>query len=177
MEDLKNIIDLLRIGKTVLIPTDVDWAIACDATNDDALNSLLKICGTSPEHTVLLVDTVGRLQSYLDELPDIAWDLFEMTERPLTLRMLHPRNLAPTLQAPHAFCAFRVTKDSFSQQLCARFRRPIVCVSTGCKSLADIDDKIRNAVHFAASNIAKPHFGNESIIQLGDGNLFTIIKE
>ena len=38
-----EIIDSLKNGKIVLIPTDTIWGIACDATNDRAIKKIVKL--------------------------------------------------------------------------------------------------------------------------------------
>lgn len=71
---------------------------------------------------LVLVDNSGRLNSYVDEVPDIAWDLIEMAEKPLTIIYPEAKNLAPNLLAEDKSVGIRVTNEDFSKKLCAQFR-------------------------------------------------------
>lgn len=175
-EAIKLTLETLKNGRTAIIPTDTGWAIACDAINNDAIESMMKISNTTDVSTiVVLTDSVGRLQSYVEEMADIVWDLFELSEKPLTIRLPNIRNLAPILQQQDSYCAFRVTKGDFSKQLCSRFRRPVATISIDNIS-PDMNTGIGQKVDFkVASGVFS--FQEESVIQLGKGNLVQIIKE
>jgi L-threonylcarbamoyladenylate synthase len=78
---------------------------------------------------IILVDTDNKLQSYVTEVPDIAYDLIEYAENPLTLVMPGAKNISPNLIAEDGSVGIRVTKHQFCQQLIQRLRKPLVSTS------------------------------------------------
>ena len=39
-EEIKNALEVLRKGGTILYPTDTVWGIGCDATNEEAVKKI-----------------------------------------------------------------------------------------------------------------------------------------
>ena len=77
----------------------------------------------------VLVDSVAKLQGYVDEVPDVAWDLIELSEKPLTIIYSGAKNLAKNLVAEDGTVGIRITNEVFSKRLCEAFRKPIVSTS------------------------------------------------
>lgn len=184
-EDIKKSLDVLYSGGIVLFPTDTVWCIGCDATNEEAVKKLIGFNIIAQNQICVLIDTPGKLQSYLDEVPDIAWDLIEMAENPLIIIYSHPRNLAISLLSQDKSIGIRVTKESFSKNLCMRFRKPIVAlpanqigkrIPDNYQQISDeIKSKVDHIVQFRQTDNTKPI--KPSIIKLGKGNLFQLINE
>lgn len=117
-------------GGIILYPTDTIWGIGCDATNAEAVNRIYRLKERDDSKSMLLLlDNPGKLQSYLQEVPDIAWDLIELTDKPLTIIYDGARNLAPNLIAADGSVGIRITDELFSRELCRQYRRPIVSTS------------------------------------------------
>jgi L-threonylcarbamoyladenylate synthase len=185
-EELKKAIQVLRNGGVILYPTDTVWGIGCDATNEAAVKRIFDIKKRVDAKAMLvLVDTAARIQSYVDEVPDMAWDLIELSEKPLTIIYPDARNLAANLIAEDKSIGIRVTNEEFSKKLCEQFRKPIVSTSanvsgeTAPANFSQISEYIKNAVDYVVNynqhqtGALKP----SSIIKLGKGNLIQIIRE
>lgn len=185
-DEIKKTLEVLRSGGVILYPTDTVWGLGCDATNEQAVKRIFEIKQRADAKAMLvLVDNSGRLSSYVDEVPDIAWDLIEMAEKPLTIIYPEAKNLAPNLLAEDKSVGIRVTNEDFSKQLCAQFRKPIVSTSANVSgeptpsNFSQISDKIKASVDYVVNyrqdeqSQPKP----SSIIKLGKGGIFQLIRE
>jgi len=185
-DEIKKALDILQAGGIILYPTDTIWGIGCDATNEEAVKKIYELKKRSDSKSMLvLVDNPGKIQSYIEEMPDMAWDLIEMSEKPLTIIYSKAKNLANNLIAEDGSVGIRVTNEVFSKRLCERFRKPIVSTSanvSGEKSpenFSEISEEIINGVDYVVdfrrndTTKAKP----SSIIKLEEGNVITVIRE
>jgi L-threonylcarbamoyladenylate synthase len=185
-EEIKKTLTVLRSGGVILYPTDTVWGIGCDATNENAVKRIFEIKRRiDSKSMIILIDNPAKLQSYVDEVPDIAWDLIELSEKPLTIIYPKAKNLAPGLVAGDGSIGIRITNEIFSRTLCAQFRNPIVSTSANISGNAtpvtfnQISDEIKSEmdyiVNFRQDDLSKVK--PSSIIKLGTGNLFQLIRE
>ena len=129
-EDIRQAVETLRRGGLILYPTDTIWGIGCDASNADAVRRVYELKQRDDSKALIcLVDSAGRMQRYLRHVPDVAWDLIEYAEKPLTLILDGAVNLAPNLIAADGSIGIRVTREAISHELCYRFQKPIVSTS------------------------------------------------
>ena len=129
-DDLRQCLETLRNGGVILYPTDTVWGIGCDATNENAVKRIFEIKKRADSKAMLvLVDCVARIVNYVDEIPNIAWDLAEISEKPLTIIYPNAKNLATNLLAEDKSIGIRVTDECFSKKLCEMLHRPIVSTS------------------------------------------------
>ena len=185
-EDIKQSIEVLRAGGVILYPTDTIWGLGCDATNELAVKRIYEIKKRADAKAMLtLIDSPAKLQAYVTEIPDMAWDLIELSEKPLTIIYPEAKNLALNLLAEDKSIGIRVTNEIFSKSLCERFRKPIVSTSANIsgepapQNFSEISNEIKSAVDYIVSfrqketALPKP----SSIIKLGAGNLIQIIRK
>ncbi|GHT40808.1 threonylcarbamoyl-AMP synthase [Bacteroidia bacterium] len=183
--DIKQAIEVLRGGGVILYPTDTVWGIGCDATNDDAVRRIYDIKQRADTKAMLvLIDSTAKLDYYVSELPDIALDVIDVADKPLTIVYSGARNVAASLIAADGTLGIRVTQESFSHALCQRLRRPLVSTSANISgqptpaNFAEIAPEIKNAVDFVVTyrqsdtSKATP----SAIIQLGAGGLVKVIR-
>lgn len=185
-DDIKNAVDVLRKGGIILYPTDTVWGIGCDATNADAVAKIYKIKRREETKAMIcLVDSEARLQRYVREVPAVAWDLFELADKPTTVILDGAVNLAPNLIAEDGSIALRITRENFSRELCYRFQKALVSTSANISgqpaadNFRDIAPEIIEAVDyvcFSRRQEHKPHTPS-SIIKLAlDGEVKIIRK-
>ncbi|GHT06715.1 threonylcarbamoyl-AMP synthase [Bacteroidia bacterium] len=184
-EDIKRAIEVLRGGGVILYPTDTVWGIGCDASNAAAVRRVYEIKQRADSKSmIVLIDSTAKLGYYVDELPDIALDLIDVSDKPLTIIYSGARNVAPSLIAADGTLGIRVTQEAFSQQLCRRLRSPLVSTSANISgqptpaNFSEISETIKKSVDFIVrhrqSDMQKAH--PSSIIQLGGGGLIKIIR-
>lgn len=154
-EDIKTAVQTLRRGGLILYPTDTIWGIGCDASNEDAVRRIFQLKQREDSKAMIcLVDNANRMQRYLRQVPDVAWDLVEFAEKPLTLILDGAVNLAPSLIAEDGSVGIRVTRENISHELCYRYERAIVSTSaniSGAPSpscFAEISEEIKKGVDY-----------------------------
>ena len=185
-EDIKRAIEVLREGGIILYPTDTIWGIGCDATNEEAVEKLYAIKQRDKSKSMLvLLDNPGRLQAYIQDVPDVAWDLIDLTDKPLTIIFNNAKNLAPNLINSDGSIGIRITTEDFSRNLCTRFRRPIVSTSantagqTAPLNFSDIDPEIIKQVDYVVKYRQEEAYNQtpSSIIKLGSSGEIEIIRK
>ncbi len=183
--DIRNAIDTMRRGGVILYPTDTIWGLGCDASNAEAVRRIYQIKQRQDSKALIcLVDSANRLQRYFRQVPDVAWDLIEYADRPLTLVLDGAVNVAPDLLAPDGSLGMRVTKEEFSRQLCYRFQKAIVSTSANLsgepspKSFYDIPDSICSQVDYIVQYARgrKSDGRPSSIIKLGADGAVNVIR-
>ena len=98
IEDIKKACEVMYNGGVILYPTDTVWGIGCDATNPDAVKRVYDIKQRIDSKALLvLVDSTVKVDFYVRDVPAVAWDLIELTDKPLTIIYDDARNLAPNL--------------------------------------------------------------------------------
>ena len=123
-DEIKKACEVMQKGGVILYPTDTVWGIGCDATNEEAVKRVYEIKQRSDSKAMLvLVDSPVKVDFYVQDVPSVAWDLIELTTKPLTVIYDGARNLAPNLLAEDGSVGIRVTNEEFSKQLCFRFRK------------------------------------------------------
>lgn len=185
-EDIIKAIDVLNRGGVILYPTDTIWGIGCDATNEEAVNKVYKIKERADSKAlIVLLDSTAKLDRYVEEVPEIAYDLIEVSEKPLTVVYDKGKNMAKNLLSEDGSVAIRVTNELFSKTLCARFRRPIVSTSANISGEAtaacfnQISPVIRERVDYIV-NVRQSESETKqssSIIKISTGGVIKIIRE
>ena len=185
-EDIKNAVEVLRKGGVILYPTDTVWGIGCDATNAEAVAKVYEIKHREDSKALIcLVDSEGRLQRYVRDVPEIAWQLMEMSEKPMTVILDNAINLAPNLIAEDGSIALRITKEAFSKELCYRFQKAIVSTSANisgepaAQNYHDISSELLEAVDYVCTSRRqehKPHTPS-SIVKVGREGEIKIIRK
>ena len=184
--DISNAVDVLRKGGVILYPTDTIWGLGCDATNEFAVRRIYEIKKREDSKALIcLVDSANRMQRYFRSVPDVAWDLIEYAERPLTLILDRAVNVAPNLVAEDGSLGMRVTKEQFSKQLCYRFQKAIVSTSANFsgepspKSFYDISEDLKSQVDYVVqfARGRKSDGRPSSIIKLTEDGSVTIIRK
>lgn len=185
-DDINNALKVLNAGGIILYPTDTIWGIGCDATNEEAVKKVNELKGRSVgKHLIVLLDTENKLASYVREIPDVAYELMDVTDRPLTIVYSGAKNLADSLISGDGTIGIRVVKHDFCKQLIARFRKPIVSTSANYSgqpspaSFADIDAELISSVDYVVQHGQEEYSEGKSstIIKLGPSGQFELIRK
>ena len=183
--DLKEAVEVMRKGGIILYPTDTVWGIGCDATNPEAVKKIYDLKERSDSKSMLvLVDSPGMLERYVEDIPDVAWQLMEAAVDPLTIIYDHPKGLAPELQASDGSTGFRITQEKFSMELCRRLRKPIVSTSANKagnktpQTFSEIPEEIKQGVDYVVNYRRDDNQKHtpSNIIKLSEGGLVKIIR-
>ncbi len=184
-QDLSAALETLRKGGVILYPTDTVWGIGCDATNAEAVERIYAI-KRRPDHKSMLVlmENPALLDRYVEEIPEVAWDLIDITSTPLTIIYDKARNLPANLVGEDGSIGIRFTKEAFSAELIRRFRKPLVSTSANISGqpapslFSGIAEEILQAVDYVVeyrrdeTTPVKP----SSIIRLGSNGRIEILR-
>lgn len=176
----------MREGGVILYPTDTIWGIGCDATNEDAVRRVYEIKQRQDSKAMLvLVDSSVKVDFYARDVPEVAWDLIDLADKPLTIIYSGARNLAANLLAEDGSVGIRVTNEDFSKRLCQQFRKAIVSTSANIsgqpspKNFSEISEEVKSAVDYIVG-YRQEEMSNpkpSSIIKLDKGGVIKIIRE
>lgn len=184
-EDVDNAVRCMRDGGIILYPTDTVWGIGCDATDSSAVRRVFEIKRRADAKALIsLVGSIGMLERYVKDIPEVAYELVELADRPLTVVYDTPAGLARELLAADGSAGIRLTRERYSKELCMRLRRPVVSTSanvSGCPTptfFAEITDEIVAAVDYVASyrrDDDTPH-RSSSVIKIGNDCRVKILR-
>lgn len=184
-EDFDAAICCLRDGGLILYPTDTIWGIGCDATNPQAIERIYQLKQRAETKSMLvLVDSLDALEKIVVEVPEVAYDLVEVSIRPMTIIYDQAKGVAPNLLAEDGSLGIRVTTEAFSRDLCRALGKPVVSTSANVsgtpapKSFSEIDPIIRQGVDYIVKyrQTDQSETPPSQIIKLGSGGLIQIIR-
>ena len=184
-EEIKKSVALLKKGKIILYPTDTIWGIGCDATNSKAVQRIYKIKGRSETKSmIILLESVKKIEKYVEDAPEIAYDLIANSASPLTIVYPKAKNLAKNLIASDGSIAIRIVKGRFSGSVMKELSKPLVSTSANLsgqptaplfhqisKEVLDSVDYVVNAFRERVRAV-KP----STIIKLEENGKFTILR-
>jgi L-threonylcarbamoyladenylate synthase len=185
IQDIQASLEALRSGGMIVYPTDTIWGIGCDATNPEAVQKIYQLKQREETRSMLvLLHSPGQLAGYVDAVPDIAWQLIEVADKPLTLIYPGAKNLAHNLIGSDGTIGIRMVRDDFCIRLLQAFRKPLVSTSAnlsgtpspGC--FQDIPDAILSGADYVVrwrqddTTPGQP----SSIIKIGHGGTFSILR-
>lgn len=184
-EDIQECINHMRKGGLILYPTDTVWGIGCDATNDEAVQKIYRLKErSSAKALITLVSTEIMLERTVVDMPEIAWDLIDAAERPLTIIYDNVKQIAKNAIAEDGSCAVRLTKDSFCKTLISKFGKPIISTSANTsdkptpKVFSEIEHTILKGVDFIVNFRQNEDIKQKAsnIIKLSNNGAIKIIR-
>ena len=201
-QDIRQAVEVLRRGGVILYPTDTVWGIGCDATNSEAVRRVYQIKQRDDSKALIcLVDSDVRMQRYVRDVPEVAWQLIDAVEErgasneeravksrvgsPITLVLDGASGLAPELLAEDGTVGIRITHEPFSRELCYRFQKPLVSTSANisgepaAQNYRDISEDILNAVDYVCFSRRQEHQPHHpsSVIKIGRGGEVVVIRK
>lgn len=186
--DIRAAVDVLRKGGIILYPTDTVWGIGCDATNSDAVRRVFEIKQRSDAKALItLVGSLAQLERTVAGIPDVAYQLIEFTDRPLTIvydGVQPSARIAPELLAADGTIGVRVTSEPFSAALCRAFGKPLVSTSANISGhpTPAYFDEIAGEILAAADYVCTTRRDDRTparpstVMRLSEDGTFTVIR-
>ena len=183
--DLQAALKVLREGGVILYPTDTVWGIGCDATNEEAVKKIYALKRSKDKHSMLcLMRDADMIVRYVNKAPGIAFEVMELSDKPLTAILPGASGVAPSLIPETQTLGVRVPQHEFCQALLRKFGKPIVSTSANisgeptAKRLKDVVQEIVNGVDYVVHPRfeGKPTLKPSSIIAFGEGGEVEIIR-
>lgn len=185
-EAIQKALEVLRSGGVILYPTDTVWGIGCDATNQQAVEKVYEIKRREDSKSlVLLASDMDMICRYVKEIPEMAVQLVEVNDKPMTIIYPGAQGLPANVVAEDGTVGIRVPMMDFCRQLVSRLGRPLVSTSANIsgeptpRNYAEISSEIREAV----DHIVDPVYDKEStgrsssIIKVGLDYSIEIIRK
>jgi L-threonylcarbamoyladenylate synthase len=184
-EEILKTFEVLQNGGIILYPTDTVWAIGCDATNPEAVSKINKLKkNTQNQNMVCLLNGDKMMFAIFKDIPEVAWQILDLSEKPTTLVLDNPRNVATNLVAADNSLAVRIVKEPFCFKLLERLKKPIVATSANVngektpRNFQEISVEIKNGVDYIVNFNKESHCENTStIIKLTLDNQVKILRK
>ena len=184
-QEIKHSLAKLRLGKTILYPTDTVWGLGCDATNEKAVSRIFEIKKRNESKSlVILVDGIEMLKKYVSDIPEEVVEILNTSERPTTIIYNHPIGLAKSVIAKDNTVAIRIVKHDFCQKIIATLGNPLVSTSANISgmptpnSFKEIDQSILEAVDYVVNlQLEKITTIPSRIIKISDNGAIVVIRD
>ncbi len=182
---MEQLIETLKSGGTILYPTDTIWGIGCDATNVEAIKKIFEIKKREPNQSfIILVESAKRLED-LVEVPEMAWEIMDLSEKPVTLIYDAPKGLPKELLAEDGSIGIRLVNELYLKKIITKLNNPLVSTSanfSGQKSpmkFSDISPEIIKAVDFVAEENQDKvsEYSGSSVIRIWQDGRIKVIRE
>lgn len=185
-QEINNTLKVLKKGGTILYPTDTIWGIGCDATNYKAVEKIYKIKKRNQEKSlIVLIDEQEKLNDYVENVPEILYDLIDSIDTPLTVIYPNAKNLSNNVIAKDNTIGIRITKDFFCKKLIKLFGKPIISTSANFsgkespiyfnKISKDIINQVDYVVDLYHDKIKE--IKSSTIIKLNENGEFYVIRK
>ena len=183
---VEKCVEVLRAGGIILYPTDTVWGIGCDATNEEAVQKIYKLKRSEDKHSMLcLCRDADMIVRYVNRAPGIAFEVMELSDKPLTAILPGAVGVAPSLIPETKTLGVRIPQHEFCQALLRKFGKPIVSTSANisgeetAKRLKDVVQEVIDGVDYVVNPRfeGKPTLKPSSIIAFGEGSEIEIIRQ
>lgn len=184
-QEIQNAVQVLKEGGVILYPTDTVWGLGCDASNEQAVQRIYEIKQREASKSMIILTNGERMiWSTFNEIPDVAWEIMELSEKPTTLVLDNPKNIAKNLIAEDNSVGMRLVKDPFCVGVMNQLKKPLVSTSANLSgaptpnSFEQISPEIRQLVDYVVNlHREKPSGTPSTIIKLTRDAQVKIIRK
>ncbi len=157
-EEVHKAFEVIQNGGIILYPTDTVWGIGCDATNAEAVKKIYALKQREETKSmIVLMNGEKMMYNVFKDIPEVAWQILDLSEKPTTLILDNPRNVAANLIADDKTLGVRIVKEPFCFKLMERMKKPLVSTSANIsgqptpKSFKEISPEIINGVDYVVN--------------------------
>lgn len=156
--EVHNAYEVIKNGGIILYPTDTVWGIGCDASNPEAVKKIYALKQREESKSmIVLMNGEKMMYTVFKDIPEVAWQILDLSEKPTTLILDNPRNVAPNIIAEDKTLGVRIVKEPFCFKLMERMKRPLVSTSANIsgmftpKSFKEISPEILKGVDYVVN--------------------------
>ena len=157
-EEVHKAFEVIQNGGIILYPTDTVWGIGCDATNVEAVKKIYALKQREETKSmIVLMNGEKMMYNVFKDIPEVAWQILDLSEKPTTLILDNPRNVAANIIAEDKTLGVRIVKEPFCFKLMERMKKPLVSTSaniTGMftpKTFKEISPEIIKGVDYVVN--------------------------
>ena len=111
INEINKCIEVLKSGGLILYPTDTVWGIGCDATNEEAVKKIYELKQRNDSKSmIVIIANDAMLNKHVVEVPDLAWDIIDISDKPTTIIYPKAKNLAKNVIAEDGSIGIRMVK-------------------------------------------------------------------
>ena len=184
-EEVHKAFEIIKEGGIILYPTDTVWGIGCDATNPEAVAKIYKLKKRAETQSmIVLMNGEKMIYNVFKDIPEVAWQIIDLSENPTTLVLDKPKNVAQNLIAADQTLAIRIVKEDFCFKLLEKMKKPLVSTSANIsgqptpKSFKEINPEIIKGVDYVVNLHREKIAGKPStIIKLTSDSQVKIIRK
>ncbi len=184
-KEVHNAFEAIKNGGIILYPTDTVWGLGCDATNSEAIKKIFALKKRDETKSMItLVNGDRMLYQVFNEIPETAFQIWDLSEKPTTLILDRPRNIAPEIIAEDNSVGVRIVKEPFCYNLMERMKKPLVSTSANISgepsptSFTEINPEIIKGVDYVVNLHQDKKMDKPSIIiKLTLDSRVTIIRK
>jgi L-threonylcarbamoyladenylate synthase len=183
-EAINIAVDFLKKGNTIIYPTDTLYGIGCDASNYDAVEKIYALKERDlSKSLIVLVDSFQMLESIIEEVPDMAWEVLKVNKKPLTIIYDRPKNVAENVVSENNTLAVRVTNDPLCRSMIRKLKKPIVSTIANLSGQAtpiyfqDVSEELKGRVdHVMDLPLVHKDITPSTIMQISSNGIIKIIR-
>lgn len=184
-QEIQKAYEIIKNGGIILYPTDTVWGIGCDATNPEAVSKIYKLKQRAETQSmIVLMNGEKMMYNVFKDIPEVAWQILDLSEKPTTIILDKPRNVAPNIIAPDNSLGIRIVKEPFCFKLLERMKKPLVSTSANISgqptpiAFKDISPEIIKGVDYVVNLHHEKIAGKPStIIKLSLDNQVKVIRK
>ncbi len=184
-QEVINAYEVIKEGGIILYPTDTVWGIGCDATNAEAVAKIYKLKQRAETQSmIVLMNGEKMMYNVFKNIPEVAWQIWDLSDKPTTLILDDPRNVAPNIIAADKSLGVRLVKEPFCYKLMERMKKPLVSTSANISgqptpiAFKDISPEIVNGVDYVVKlNQDKINGKSSTIIKLTNDSQVKVIRK
>ncbi len=184
-QEIQKAYEVIQKGGIILYPTDTVWGIGCDATNPEAVAKIYKLKQRAETQSmIVLMNGEKMIYNVFKDIPEVAWQIIDLSEDPITLVLDKPRNVAANLIAPDQTLGIRIVKEPFCFKLIEKMKKPLVSTSANIsgqptpKSFKEISPEIIKGVDYVVNLHREKIAGKPStIIKLTNDSQVKVIRK
>ena len=156
--EIHKAFEVIQNGGIILYPTDTVWGIGCDATNVEAVKKIYSLKQREESKSmIVLMNGEKMMYTVFKDIPEVAWQILDFSEKPTTLILDNPRNIAQNIVGDDNTLGIRMVKEPFCYKLMERMKKPLVSTSANIsgqyapKSFKEISPEIINGVDYVVN--------------------------
>lgn len=134
--EVHNAFEVIKNGGIILYPTDTVWGIGCDASNPEAVKKIYALKQREETKSmIVLMNSDRMMHNVFSQIPEVAWQIMDLSEKPTTLILDNPRNVAANLIAEDKTLGVRLVTEPFCYKLMERMKKPLVSTSANISGM------------------------------------------
>ena len=184
-QEVHKAFEIIKEGGIILYPTDTVWGIGCDATNSEAVAKIYQLKQREETKSmIVLMNGEKMIYNVFKEVPEVAWQIIDLSEKPTTIILDQPRNVATNLIASDNTLGIRLVKEPFCFKLMEKMKKPLVSTSANISdqptpiAFKDISQEIIKGVDYVVNLHQEKIAGKPStIIKLTNDSQVKVIRK